>query len=108
MPLPQNLSRTKTQAMSVPITTLISATSAEAPTVSVRADQESGVVTAAQKPDGPPSADCQATAASGNSTIRLTYSTAKPSPRPVLARGLLRRVRLSTPTGSGVLSPDPV
>src|SRR6476646_4141055 len=87
MDLPGKLSRTSTQATTVPSTTLTTATTADAPSVSTSADHESGVRTAAQNAPGPPAPACQTTAASGISTMRLRYNTAVPSPRPVRARG---------------------
>lgn len=68
---PGKRSRTSTQAIAVPMTRLIRATSAEAPMVRVSAAQASGVVTERQKYPGPWSAERQTTAASGIRTIRL-------------------------------------
>src|SRR5215475_4128910 len=90
MDCPGNLSRVSTQAMTVPMTTLMAATSSEARTVSLSAAHESGVVTARQKTSGPPRVPRQTTAASGTRTIRLRYSTAVPRPRPVPTGGLRR------------------
>src|SRR5262249_45513114 len=86
MGFPGNVSRTSTQAMSVPITRLISATIRDAPTVSCSAAQASGVRTACQNAPGPSAPERHTTAASGMNTTRLRNSTAVPSPRPVPAR----------------------
>ena len=54
MPLPRNESRTSTHATSVPNTPLMSATSSDAPSVSLSAATASGAVTACQKASQPP------------------------------------------------------
>ncbi len=57
--------------MTVPMTTLMTATSSEPRTVSLSDAHESGVVTRRQKSAGPALVPRQTTAASGMSTIRL-------------------------------------
>jgi hypothetical protein len=69
MPLPQKESRTSTQAIRVPNTALMRATSSAAPRVSLSAATASGAVTAFQKASAPPFCDCHRRAASGRSTI---------------------------------------
>ncbi len=73
--LPGNSSRTSTQAISVPITALMAATTSE--TISVRriAACACGVVTASQNAATPPSSDCTTTAASGIRTISVSQAT---------------------------------
>jgi hypothetical protein len=81
--LPGKSSRTRTQAVRVPITRLINATPNEAATVSFSAAQASGVRTACQKAPGPCPAERHTTNASGMSTTRLRYTVAAPRPSPV-------------------------
>ena len=71
IPLPRNSSRTRTQAISVPVTALIAATTAEAISDSFSAATACSLVTAVQKVSNPSSNDLSTTAASGISTIRL-------------------------------------
>ena len=80
--LPGNASRTSTQAMSVPITALITPTASALSTVSRIAATAAGLLTASQNPDQPPPNPFTTTAASGNSTSRLSQSTATPNPVP--------------------------
>src|SRR5438552_1688671 len=75
--------------MTVPMTTLTRATSAEPRTVGLREGHEAGVVTCRQTSAGPAFVPRQTTAASGMSTIRLRYVTARPSPVRRVAIGLL-------------------
>ena len=76
--LPGNSSRTSTQAMSVPKTTLIRATTSETHTVIVSASIAASSVMASQKPLQPLSNDCTVIAASGSSTMTLSHSQATP------------------------------
>ena len=71
MPLPRNSSRTSTQAISVPVTALIAATTAEAISVSFSAATACSFVTAVQNASQPVLERLATTAASGISTIRL-------------------------------------
>ena len=94
--LPGNSSRTSTQAMAVPITTLITATIAETTTVTRSAASAPGAVTASQKPAQPFSNDVTVSAANGRSTMTLSQRPAIPMPSgptaPVTAN--LRRERV--------------
>ena len=69
--LPRNWSRTSTQAISVPKTTLTTTTISDEITVSFRAATAWGAVTASQKAPMPPSSEVAATAAIGSSTMML-------------------------------------
>jgi hypothetical protein len=80
MPLPGKSSRTSTQAIRVPITTLISATITETNTVTRSEASATGEVTASQKPAQPSSKALTVSAASGNSTMMLSHSTAVAMP----------------------------
>src|SRR4051794_3152246 len=81
MLLPGNSSRTRTQAISVPNTTLISTTITEATSV-IRSDAPAcWVDTASQKFPVPSSSDLNTTAASGISATMLRYAIAIPRPR---------------------------
>src|SRR5689334_10800952 len=80
--LPGNSSRTRTHATSVPISAPITATSTALPTVIHSALTATGLVTEVQNVPGPCANALTATAASGISTITLTYRVATPSPRP--------------------------
>jgi hypothetical protein len=66
--------------MSVPITALRSATTMEAPKVSLREATAAGLVTAFQNPSSPLPVDFQTTAASGMRTMKLRYPITKPRP----------------------------
>src|SRR2546425_8057275 len=79
--LPGKLSRTRTQAIAVPVITLTTATISEATRVSFRAAIACGEVTAVQNAPSPPSVDCETSAASGIRTIRLRYAVTRPRPR---------------------------
>src|SRR4051812_7960818 len=67
--LPGKSSRTRTHAINVPITTLMSATPSDESTVSFIVDHAPGVVTSCQKPDPPSWRARHTTAASGNRTM---------------------------------------
>ena len=69
--LPGNSSRTRTQAISVPLNAPTTATTSETVTVSSSAATASGPDTVRQKPARPPSTERASTAASGSSTIAL-------------------------------------
>jgi len=71
IPLPGNESRTRTQAIAVPVTALKAATSTDTPRVSFSADEASGFVTSCQNVCSPCDRELQTSAASGTSTIRL-------------------------------------
>lgn len=75
-PLPGKSSRTRTQAISVPMTTLTRATTTETTTVTRSAASAIGSVTAPQKPDQPSSNALTVSAASGSRTITLSQSMA--------------------------------
>ena len=64
-------SRTRTQAIAVPVTALIATTMSEAVRVSLRAAIASGLVAASQNVDSPPSNARVVIAASGIRTIRV-------------------------------------
>ncbi len=79
--LPRKSSRTSTQAIRVPITTLTTATTSDTPTVTRSAAIAVGASIASMKPPMPFSNALVVIAASGSSTIRLSQSVATPSPR---------------------------
>src|SRR3954463_6007355 len=79
-PLPRKSSRTSTQAISVPVTALITTTIADVMNVSFSAASACGPVTTSKNSDTPPSSDLTATAASGSSTMMLRYVIATPRP----------------------------
>src|SRR3954470_7674245 len=79
--LPANSSRTRTQAMIVPIKTLIAVTTSETPTVSVIADLACGLVICSQNPERPLSVDLATIAASGMRTRKLRYVAARAPPK---------------------------
>src|SRR5690242_4474172 len=81
--LPGNRSRTSTQAMTVPMTTLSRVTSTDCTTVSSTADRVWGLVMVSQKPANPSEKAVVTTRPSGISTSRLNQSTATPRPSPV-------------------------
>src|SRR5688500_1287903 len=74
--LPRKSSRTSTQAIRVPVTTLTATTASDTYNVSFSAAQASGALTASQNAPAPPSSERTTTAASGTSTIRLNHATA--------------------------------
>src|SRR3954465_9948891 len=79
--LPRNSSRTRTHAMSVPKTALITVTSSDAVSVSFSALTDWRLETVPQKCPTPPSVDFATTAARGRSTIRLSHTVVTPRPR---------------------------
>src|SRR4051812_34086166 len=84
--LPRKSSRTSTHAISVPVTTLISATIAEITTVISSAARAAGAVIASHSPPIPLSSDFVRTAASGSRTMMLNHSEVTPSPTgPIVA-----------------------
>src|SRR4029453_2566359 len=95
--LPGNSSRTSTQAMTVPITTLPAATTRATAKVRRSAARAWGRVAASQKAPQPSLPERHTTAVSGRTTIRLRYrvtvprSSAAPPPVPGRTR---RRVRV--------------
>ena len=72
MRLPGNSSRTSTQAISVPITTLTRATMADTSTVTRSAARATGAVAASQNPLTPSSNEVTVSAASGSRTMTLS------------------------------------
>jgi hypothetical protein len=80
-PLPRKESRTNTQAIKVPVTTLIATTTSEAINVSLRAAKACGLEIARRKPSTPPSVERHTTAARGMSTIRLRKPITTPRVR---------------------------
>src|SRR5690606_319456 len=78
----QNRSRTRTQAINVPMKTLTKVTSAAWETVSRIAYAVCSLVTVAQKADHPPAEAVTTTAQRGMSTSRLNHVMAIPRPRP--------------------------
>ena len=103
--LPGNSSRTSTQARSVPITTLTSVTTSEAPTVSFSAFMACRELTSCQIPPAPSSPAFQASAASGTMTTTLRYAVMSPrdSAGPSISPG--RRVAEPTVTLAPVKCP---
>src|SRR5262245_18154659 len=80
MLLPGNWSRTSTQAISVPITTLMTATTTETSTVMRSESMAAGAVMASQNPDQPSSNEVTVRAASGSGTMMLSQRTAVAMP----------------------------
>ena len=78
--LPGKSSRTSTQAMRVPMTTLISATTTETTIVTRNASTAPGAVTASQKPLQPSSKEWKVNAANGSSTMMLSHNAAVETP----------------------------
>src|SRR3954454_10836096 len=76
--LPRKSSRTSTHAISVPITTLMSVTITDTPTVSSSAATACRLLMSCQNWLSPPSNALSTTAASGSSTITLSQTTAIP------------------------------
>jgi hypothetical protein len=70
-PLPGNSSRTRTQAIRVPVTALMTTTISDVISVSRRAAMDCSFVTAFQKPSQPASVERTTTAASGISATML-------------------------------------
>ncbi len=71
MLLPRKESRTRTHAITVPATALISTTTSETANVSFSAATACGSVTASQKAPSPPSSERSVSAASGIRTTML-------------------------------------
>src|SRR5215211_1680180 len=94
--LPGNWSRTRTQAIRVPMTTFPAATSSATAKVRRRAARAWGWVAAAQKAAQPSRVERQITAVRGRTTIRLRYRVTIPrssaSP-PRTSSPIRRRVR---------------
>src|SRR5690242_9990754 len=80
MRLPGNSSRTRTQAMRVPITALTTATMAATRTVTRNEASATGAVTACQKPPTPSPSEVTVSAASGRSTSTLSQRPTRPTP----------------------------
>src|SRR5207249_11601792 len=78
--LPRNSSRTSTQAISVPVTASIPATTSDARSVSFSAENASAAEIESQKAPSPPLPDIQTIAAIGSRTIRLRYVVTRPKP----------------------------
>ena len=79
--LPGKLSLTRTQAIAVPVTTLITTTITEAMRVSFRARIARGEVSDVQNASSPPPVDLATRAAIGIRTMRLRYAVTRPRPR---------------------------
>src|SRR4051794_3812627 len=79
-PLPRKSSRTRTQAISVPMTAFTTVTTSARTSVSLSADTASGSLIASQNAAAPPSKDFDTTAASGSRTMTDRYSIAVPRP----------------------------
>src|SRR5215211_8962615 len=78
--LPGKLSRTRTHAIVVPATTLMTTTITDAISVHLSAHHASGLEIALQNVLQPPSVDCATSAAIGSSTMTLRYVTTRPRP----------------------------
>src|SRR5215211_8347210 len=76
--LPGNSSRTRTQAISTPITASMAATTIETISVNRMAATAWGLVTASQNSPTPPSNERTTTAASGIRTISVSHATLRP------------------------------
>src|SRR5919202_3807188 len=76
--LPRNSSRTRTQAMSTPITASIAATTTDTPIENFIAATAWRLVIASQNSPLPPSNERATTAASGMRTIRVSQATERP------------------------------
>src|SRR5829696_1324003 len=72
---PRKSSRTRTQAISVPITASIAATTTDTPSVNFSAATAGGFEIASQKSPRPPSSDFATTAARGISTMTVSQPT---------------------------------
>src|SRR6476646_4717877 len=90
---PGKRSRTSTQAVIVPRTALIRATTAAAPRLSLSASIAPGLVTTSQKLVAPSARDSQTNAAIGRMTTTDRNAVTKPSERPVCAFSLARLAR---------------
>src|SRR4051812_25503268 len=98
--LPGKVSRTSSQAMSVPITALMMPTISEATTVSLMVERASGVVMSAQNPAQPFSVAVRMTAPSGRITTKPRIIVAMPSSMPVLGRRRRRRLGAAGAAGT--------
>src|SRR5829696_2182370 len=76
--LPRNSSRTRTQAISTPMTASMAATTTETINVKRIAATACGLVTASQNSAAPPSNERTTTAASGIRTISVSQATLRP------------------------------
>src|SRR5262245_32110502 len=90
---PGKRSRTSTQAVIVPRTALISATTAAAPRLSFSASTAPGLVTTSQKLAAPSARDSHTSAAMGRMTTTDRNAVTKPSERAVCALSLARLAR---------------
>ena len=79
--LPGKLSLTRTQAIAVPVITLITTTMTETTRISFRAETARGEVRDVQNPSSPPPVDFATRAAIGIRTMRLRYAVTRPRPR---------------------------
>src|SRR6188474_1921914 len=79
--LPANESRTRTHAMIVPNTAVVSTASVDMTSVSFRAETAWGDETTSQKPDQPLPVDRQTTAAIGSTTMISRNDVTKPTCR---------------------------
>src|SRR5580765_6815058 len=106
IPLPGKSSRTSTQAISVPMTALTTATAAETHTVTHSAARAAGSVIAATNPDRPSDIDVTVRAARGSRTMTLSHSVTSPTPSEVPGRQ--RRTRRSSGGTATGAAPDAV
>jgi hypothetical protein len=109
--LPRKRSRTSTQAISVPLTTLMAAVASETSSVKRNAATAWRLVTTSKNE---PSIARTATAASGSSTMTLSHSVATPSrqgARPVgrapQGEGEGAHFAVETPASSSILATEP-
>src|SRR5262245_40091582 len=102
--LPRKSSRTSTQAVIVPRAALISETTSDATSVSLRAATASGLEIASQKPCDPSFVDSQTSAAIGSTTkiVRKVVTMPRDRAVPVLSLGA-RTVRAA---GAATLASD--
>src|SRR5215211_7305585 len=107
--LPGNWSRTSTQAMTVPMTTLPAATSRDTVRVRRSAARAWGWVAASQKAAQPSWPERQTTAVSGRTTTRLRYRVTVPrsSAAPPRTRSPTRRVTALAANRHAHLALDP-
>ena len=94
--LPGNSSRTSTQAISVPMTTLIATTPSETSSVSFSAATASGSVIASQNAPRPPSIDCATT---GGERDQDDQAQLQRRPRPRESTALPRAAKPSSAAG---------
>src|SRR5439155_11697681 len=106
---PRKSSRTSTQAIRVPTTALIPATTRETTRVSLSAEDASAAEIESQKESSPPLLEPQTIAAMGSKTIRLRYAVTRPKPsaRPDGARSIGSGRAAALASGASDLLLDP-